>query len=165
MRILVLSDSHGDSRAILRVLERCDGRADMCVFLGDGIGDAEYALSRFPALPRVIVRGNCDEFFPSATEYPREMKFDADGTVFLAMHGHRPHDVKGGVGAAALYAAKNGASVLLFGHTHRKEDRTVETANGAVRVINPGSVGRGSERSFAMLETVGGQVVCGFGEV
>ena len=165
MKILVMSDAHGDAAAMTKVLDRCDGHVDMCVFLGDGVDAAEYSLSLFPLLARVIVCGNCDSarLTPSSA-FPDEALFEADGVNFLCMHGHR-HGVKGGISRAAEYAAKKGAQVLLYGHTHRKCDETVDTPLGAVRAINPGSIGRGGERTFALVETVGGKIVCGFGDL
>lgn len=73
-------------------------------------------------------------------------------------------NVKGSLVAAASYAASKGADVLLYGHTHIKDDRTVETASGSVRMINPGSAGRGSEPSYALLTLMNGVLLCGFGE-
>lgn len=164
MKILVMSDSHGDFRAMERVLARCDGHTDMCVFLGDGVSDAECVLSRFPHLPRVIVRGNCDGLAMSdRSGYPEEVLFEADGVRFLAVHGHRL-GVKGGLGPAAAYAAGRGAGVLLYGHTHRHGETRLECAQGTVTAINPGSVGRG-ERTFATVETANGAVICGFAPV
>lgn len=165
MKILVISDSHGDTNAIEGILSRCEGHVDMCVFLGDGVGDAEYALAKFPALPRILVRGNCDEgrLF-GQDKYPAEVLFDADGITFLATHGHKL-GVKSGLGTAASYAAGRGAQVLLYGHTHQKGETRIESATGAVTAINPGSAGRGTERTFALVETVNGTVVCGFAEV
>ena len=161
MKILVASDSHGDRLSLLTVLERCEHRMDMFVFLGDGVRDAEYALSLYPRVPRVIVRGNCD-MFADADEYPEEALFEADGVSFLAVHGHRL-GVKGGLGSAAKYAHGKGADVLLYGHTHRSDDTAIGTGNGDLRAINPGSIGRGG--TFALVETVGGKIVCGFAEV
>ena len=164
MKILVISDSHGDVYAVNEALKRCAHHIDMCVFLGDGTRDADYVFSLYPKLPRVIVHGNCDMFFDDSSQFPAEAQFEADGVKFLAVHGHL-HSVKSGLGKAAEYAAKNGADVLLYGHTHEQDDRSIETGRGAVRVINPGSIGRGKVRSFALVETVGGKVVCGFAEV
>ena len=165
MKILVISDSHGDTNAVESILRRCEGHIDMCVFLGDGVGDAEYALAKFPALPRIIVRGNCDAgSFLAQSEYPDEALFEADGVTFLAVHGHRLA-VKGGLGTAVSYAAERGADVLLYGHTHQRGERRIESARGTVTAINPGSAGRGCERTFALVETAGGAVVCGFAEV
>lgn len=165
MKLLVISDSHGDSACLERILSRCEGHIDMCVFLGDGVRDAEYALAKFPALPRIIVCGNCDEGSLLARgKYPAEALFEADGVTFIAMHGHKL-GVKGSLGEAAVYSAERGANVLLYGHTHRKSERRIETEYGTVTAINPGSAGRGSERTFALVETVGRNVVCGFAEV
>ncbi len=165
MKILVISDSHGDTAAVEHILSRCDGHVDMCVFLGDGVGDAECALTKFPALPRIIVRGNCDmgSLFGEST-YPAEALFEADGITFLAVHGHTL-GVKGGLSTAVSYAAERGAQILLYGHTHQRGERCIESASGTVTAINPGSAGRGCERTFALVETVRGSVVCGFGEV
>ena len=164
MKILVMSDAHGDVAAVTSVLKRCDGHVDMCVFLGDGAEAASYALSLFPRLARVIVQGNCDAFrLGASSEFPEEQLFEADGVTFLCMHGHR-HGVKSGVGRAAEYAASKGANVLLYGHTHERDDRIVETSSGDVRAINPGAIGRG-DGSFALVETVGGKIVCGFADV
>lgn len=164
MKILVISDSHGDSSCLERILSRCEGHIDMCVFLGDGVGDAEYALAKFPALARIIVRGNCDSFsLFGESAHPTEALFEADGVTFLAVHGHLL-GVKGGLQRAAAYAAGRGASVLLYGHTHQKGERRIETEGCTVTAINPGSAGRGTERTFALVETVGGTVVCGFAE-
>ena len=54
--------------------------------------------------------------------------------------------------------------MLLFGHTHEACDLTVDGSDGgSVRVINPGSCGSWYHPSFALLETVGEHLVCGFG--
>lgn len=165
MKILVISDSHGDTKVVEAILARCEGHIDMCVFLGDGVGDAEYALAKFPALPRIIVRGNCDAgCLLAQSEYHTEAFFEADGVTFLAVHGHTL-GVKGGLGTAASYASERGADVLLYGHTHQKGESRIESARGTVTAINPGSAGRGFERTFALVETVGCTVICGFAEV
>ena len=96
--------------------------------------------------------------------FPFEAEFEEQSVKFLALHGHRPVNVKGSLVAAASYAASKGADVLLYGHTHIKDDRTVETASGSVRMINPGSAGRGSEPSYALLTLMNGVLLCGFGE-
>ena len=162
MKILVISDSHGDIWALDKVLARCDGHIDMAVFLGDGLRETIMALDTYPNLPRVLVPGNCD-LWVIPSQFPDEAAFEADSVKFFAMHGHT-RGVKGGIGEAAAYAAQRGANVLLYGHTHRKDDRLVDTAYGEIRAINPGSLGRG-DQTFALVETVGGKVVCGFGEV
>lgn len=167
MKIIVFSDSHGSPRALSRAIEKNIAGLDLCVFLGDGTDDAVLALEAYPSLPRIIVSGNREEnlsSFLTFPPFPFEAEFEEQSVKFLALHGHRPVNVKGSLVAAASYAASKGADVLLYGHTHIKDDRTVETASGSVRMINPGSAGRGSEHSYALLTLMNGVLLCGFGE-
>lgn len=168
MKIIVFSDSHGDPKALSAALEKNIAGLDLCVFLGDGTDDMEYALSAYPTLARVIVSGNREEYltsFLSAAVPPRECEFEAGGLKFLALHGHRPANVKSGLGGTAKYAAAKGADVVLYGHTHIKDDRVIDAGDRKVRMINPGSAGRGSERSYALLNIENGILLCGFGVI
>lgn len=168
MKIIVFSDSHGDTKGLEKALRLNERGLDLCVFLGDGTDDAEYALSSYPNVGRVIVSGNREEYFSSflsASVPPREIEFEAGGIKFLAMHGHRPANVKNGLGGAAKYAAEKGADVVLYGHTHVKEDRTIEVGEKKIRMINPGSAGSGTDRSFALINIENGMIVCGFGKI
>ena len=167
MKIIVFSDSHGNTGAISRALKKNADGLDMCVFLGDGTDDAEYALSSYPSVKRIIVSGNREEYFSSffGLPYPIQEEFEIQGIRFLALHGHRPVNVKGGLGAAASYAASKGADVLLYGHTHIKNVTVIETASGKVRLINPGTCGSGHDLSYALLTIIDGVILCGFGEI
>lgn len=168
MKIIVFSDSHGNYKALSRALELNAAGLSMCVFLGDGVDDIECALEAYPTLPRVIVAGNREDYysvFTGSGDYPKECLFDAGGIKFLALHGHRPSNVKGGLGATAAYAASKGADVVLYGHTHIADDRTVDGGGRQIRMINPGSAGRGSEPSFALLNISDGFLICGFGKL
>ena len=150
MKIIVFSDSHGSPRALSRAIEKNITGLDLCVFLGDGTDDAVLALEAYPSLPRIIVSGNREEYLSSFLTFPPfpfEAEFEEQGVKFLAS-----------------YAASKGADVLLYGHTHLTDDRTVEPASGSVRMIIPGSAGRGSEPSYALLTLMNGVLLCGFGE-
>ena len=57
----------------------------------------------------------------------------------LMMHGHT-HGVKGGVGGALCEAKRQGARVLLYGHTHQPENRYLPEEE--IYLFNPGSIGR-----------------------
>ena len=61
MRIIVMSDSHGDQRAIESVMLRCSD-ADMFIHLGDGEGDIDrFIMTHTEYSGRVKqVAGNCD---------------------------------------------------------------------------------------------------------
>lgn len=164
MKIIVFSDSHGNTQKLSDALERNINGLELCIFLGDGTDDIEFALKPYPLLPRITVSGNREEYFRSflSADVPqREAVFDIFGIKFLAMHGHRPADVKQGITAAASYAASKGAGVLLYGHTHKRDDRTIVTAKGEVRVINPGA----ASSSYAVLSVKNDGIECCFFDI
>ena len=141
------------------------GGIDHIFFLGDGIRDFETVTNQFPTIPTEAVYGNCDSGFTTYTMLSNavpECSITVGGVRFLLMHGHK-FDVKSTYQRAADYAIAKKADVLLFGHTHRKEDITIDGSDsGTIRMINPGSCGM-YNGSFALLNIVNGQIVCGFG--
>ena len=58
MKLLILSDSHGDSTGMCRAVER--ERPDYVIHLGDHSSDARDLSRMFPMVPVAYVRGNCD---------------------------------------------------------------------------------------------------------
>ena len=167
MKILVFSDSHGSTRVMTRAIQDNlkHGGVDRIIFLGDGIRDMDTVSNEFPTIPVDAVHGNCDGAFTTYAMLSNAVHEDivtVGGVRFLLMHGHKRH-VKPGYQRAADYAIAKKADILLFGHTHRAEDITIDGTNGGhVRLINPGSCGI-YNASFALLNIVGNQVVCGFG--
>lgn len=167
MKILVFSDSHGSTRVMTRAIQDNlkHGGVDRIIFLGDGIRDMDTVSNEFPTIPVDAVHGNCDGAFTTYAMLSNAVHEDivtVGGIRFLLMHGHKL-DVKTGYQRAADYAIAKKADILLFGHTHRAEDITIDGTNGGhVRLINPGSCGI-YNASFALLNIVGNQVVCGFG--
>jgi putative phosphoesterase len=142
MRILVMSDSHGN---VPLALQACDmaGTFDALFHLGDGAEDAEilaYALD----VKVVHVAGNCD--IGSAS--PRELLLECEGKKLLLMHGDA-YGVKSGLGKLEKRAREAGVDAVLFGHTHRA---TVITLSG-ILAVNPGTLTRtAQQKSFAILE-------------
>lgn len=168
MKILVFSDAHGYRRTMKNAIEAhlANGGVDRLFFLGDGINCFGDVTEDYRDIPHDEVCGNCDSLsaaFGVETDAPAELLVSAGGKKFLLAHGHRL-GVKSGIGRAAEYAASRGADVLLYGHTHEKDD-CIEYVNGkAIRCINPGSCSV-SDKSFALLEIIDGNIVCGFGEM
>lgn len=168
MKILVFSDTHGVTEMMEEAIRahREHGGIDMLVHLGDGTRDFEVVTSRYRNIPTVAVSGNHEEFtasFVDCGDLNFEQKFTAGGVTFLAAHGHKLH-VKSQVQFAADHAIEAGVDVLLYGHTHGKADITVDgSEGGSVRMINPGSAGHWYNASYAVLNIVDGQLVCGFG--
>ena len=149
--LLIVSDTHGRHYLLQELLERqleLDDkfRPRHLIHLGDGVDDIEKckASERFCIHE---VRGNCDGIF-YLNVAPKERIIELGGYKILAMHGHA-FSVKSGEDRAVEYAAKLGADMLLYGHTHVKTSYTLRKGvafgntvlNKDVLVANPGSLG------------------------
>ena len=82
MRILVLSDSHGNVENMARCVELTQPNA--ILHLGDCQRDAEALHRLYPAIPLQGVPGNCDW---GAVDSP-EVLTEYGGVRILLMHGH-----------------------------------------------------------------------------
>mgnify|MGYP000851003853 CR=1 FL=1 len=147
MRIVAVSDTHGDPRGLVAVLAKLGASAQMIVHLGDGADDLEAA-RRYGSImpPCQAVCGNMDE----AGAHPLLRQVWAYDRKLLLAHGHRY--LTGDSYAPMVAAAKReGAEAFLFGHTHLPFWEEIQ----GVLLINPGSLSkpRGSYGpSFAVLE-------------
>lgn len=123
MKIVVMSDSHGDLESVKAVSELSADALFHC-------GDSELPFTNPLLTTMHRVRGNCD--FDSA--FPTSVVVELDGLTILAVHGHQ-HDVKGSA-LPLLYAAQEcGADIVLFGHSHLYG---AEMKDG-ILFLNPGS--------------------------
>lgn len=135
MKILVASDSHGDSN-ILNDLR--NERFDVTYFLH--LGDScipKYLLDSYCA-----VRGNCDFI-----DLPRFKEIEIEGLKIHMEHGDgfRLNFDK------EKYIKKLNCDIFLSGHTHKK----LATKVGDTYVFNPGSLTRprdGEKGSYLILE-------------
>lgn len=141
MKILVFSDSHGKVNPMRAIAEK--EAPDLILHLGDYESDCAAAFSGF----RVVkVRGNCD--FGSSEETERFLDF---GTEKIWMtHGHK-YQVKCGLGSLIKRGEEQGASLILYGHTHRRY--LLETAR--YTVLNPGT----PDQSYGVIRLEGGKIV------
>lgn len=130
MRIIVVSDSHGNFQALERVFER-NRSADLFIHLGDGERELDEIVRRYPMLDIRHVAGNCDPVSLS----PPVTVFGAGEYRVLATHGHR-YGVKFGVEMLKSIALKNEAKIALFGHTHAR----FQSYEDGIHLLNPGSV-------------------------
>lgn len=152
-KILLLSDSHRSTIVLRSVLNAPPEGLCCVIHLGDGDREISDLMAHVPQLAYLGVRGNCD---PITSTAPTERTVSRAGVRLMLCHGHT-YGVKSSLAPAATAAAREGASLLLFGHTHIPCDKTVATALGEVRCINPGSAACGE---FAMLTLSEGSVVC-----
>jgi putative phosphoesterase len=141
MKIMVVSDTHGNYLAPLCCLDEVDA-VDMIVHLGDEISDAEM-LEKLVGIPVLMVPGNCDH----AAKGPRDLCRTIAGHAFFMTHGDR-YRVKAGVDEIVRKAKSIAASVVLYGHTHTA---MVQRTDG-ILLVNPGTLmSASSTKSFALL--------------
>ena len=130
MKILVLSDSHGNLENMVQAVERESPR--MILHLGDCWREAERLHERFPEIPFHQVPGNCD-FRPG--EPTEHLLFWEDKRVLMC-HGHT-YRVKQSLLLAGYAAEEQNLDLFLFGHTHQP----LVDMRGKTLFLNPGSIG------------------------
>lgn len=130
MRIIVMSDSHGDVCRVQEIFEKNPG-ADCYIHLGDGARDFEEVGWLYPDTPRKSVRGNCD----FGRDEPSSGLLELGGKRIYFTHGHI-WGVKQGLDDLEWAGRERHADIVLYGHTHRAE---AEYRDG-LWLINPGSV-------------------------
>lgn len=154
MRIIVMSDSHGLSSAVCKIIERNVGYADMFIHLGDGENDVETARSLFPDETIYNVAGNCDQGMSPATKI-----IEAGGKRIFCAHGHR-YGVHGGTETIRSVARDNNCDIVLYGHTHIPFDALID----GIYVLNPGSCAsprNGLKPSFGSIDITEQGIITG----
>lgn len=140
MKLVVLSDSHGDQDIIKEIASLQADAIFHC-------GDSELSASD-PLLNGIhIVRGNCDR----DQQLPATVVQNVGNDTVLVVHGHE-HDVKRSMLTLSYAAAEQQASIALFGHSHLYG---AEMING-VLFVNPGSTTQprgGRKATYAVIET------------
>ncbi len=146
MEILVLSDSHGRRDKIEEAIKRQIKKPDAVIFLGDGLRDMTSA--NIGDVPLFTVRGNCDAgglFYDNNTP-DEQCLILGDKRIFFT-HGHR-YGVKSTLSPLISEAAKRGADILIYGHTHEATELTLTRDNDygiklekPLSIMNPGSIG------------------------
>ncbi len=160
MKILVFSDSHGKSGNIIEALKIHGGVCDFAVFLGDGLKDIDYVRNKFPTVPFVCVKGNCDVFSSSGER--DECVLDLGGVRVLITHGHK-YNVKYGYGTLLYRARELEVDAVLFGHTHLPIDTQEYVGEKRIHLFNPGSVGMGG--TYGIINVSGSVLVSSHGKI
>ena len=130
MRILVVSDTHGQRREIEEVIKKTKP-FDFLIHAGDAEG-REEDIRQLAGCPSLIVKGNNDYY----TECSYDEVLELGGHRFFVTHGHR-YSIswdKEGVKAAAL---ENECDIAICGHTHRP---WIDDSDERITIINPGSL-------------------------
>lgn len=151
MKVGIVSDSHGNTRAIDAMLAHPAAQDVRLWFhAGDVVPDAEY-LEMMTDTEVVRVAGNCD--WPDERVRDDEVREVAGHRIFLT-HGHI-YGVRYTTQMLREQAEACGADVAIYGHTH-----VAEVSPGKLTVLNPGSVARPRDDamgSFAVMELSPGE--------
>lgn len=148
MKVLVLSDSHGNVANMIRAVER--EAPQMILHLGDCWRDGERLHDRFPELPFEQVYGNCD--FLRGTREAEKLLYLGEKRVLMC-HGHT-YGVKQSLLAAGLAAEEKNVDLFLFGHTHKP----LVDMRGKTLFLNPGSIGDYARPTYGVVTLEGGKL-------
>lgn len=149
MKCLVFSDSHG-SCAVMRKALKAHPDAEVVFFLGDGLADAEKVACDFPDKAWIAVRGNCD--YTSVfrdREALKVEKITLNGVKIVLTHGDL-YCAKYTSGVLKGLAMREGADILLFGHTHNATELYISDTDKPFYLFNPGSAS-GYKGSYGII--------------
>ena len=144
MKILVMSDSHGNITNMLTAVKL--ENPEMILHLGDHHTDCREIREMFPNIPLRAVKGNCDRAGELETD-----EFICEYLRIMMVHGHR-FNVKYSLDAIITNALYKEVDILLYGHTHIAQAGKFE----GIHVINPGSIGYNG--SYCVLQIENGKV-------
>ena len=146
MKILVVSDSHGNKTSLDRVILK--EKPDAIIHLGDGCRDFPQEFN----IPLYRVRGNCDMF---SEDIPVIDSVDIGGIKILFTHGHK-HNVKFNTTSIYFYALEENAQLALFGHTHMP---FISSSDNGPTLFNPGSLLH-PPYSYGIFFVKDGKLIC-----
>ena len=144
MKILVVSDNHGDRDCLVDLVNHYEGQVDALFHCGDSeLEPTDELWQKF-----IVVQGNCDFY----DEFPKTVTKKVGDLVIYMTHGHLAN-VRMGLTTLALQAEEAGATIALFGHTHVLG---AERHNN-ILFVNPGSIrlprGPVQEKTYAIIES------------
>ena len=137
MKLVVLSDTHGNLKAINGIMPLFDS-ADKVIHLGDHFYDMDSFAPNLNG-KLITVYGNCDGG-------GEDKIITLEGVKILICHGDKYH-VKLGLTRLFLKAKEIGANLVLYGHTHHAKIDYHEN----VILLNPGCMTRFSKNSCAVI--------------
>lgn len=134
MRLVVVSDSHGDKWKLFDAIEK-EPSADVIYFLGDGFREFNELYNEYSGKKCIIgVQGNCD----LGSDLPTKDVRTLENAKIYATHGFVER-VKYGPYDLEIAARENGCNLVLFGHTHQPTSYYKD----GIHYFNPGSLRNG----------------------
>lgn len=148
MRILVFSDSHGDSESMAQAMKRF--YPDTAIFLGDGIDDFLILEKDFPYTKFFNVAGTIDDKGDPA----RLEKFE--GVAIYMSHEESLTKIKENR-EHIFEAMKLNAQIVLYGHSHVPELFVYR----GITFMNPGTISKAyGFRTFGLIDIVDDDYLC-----
>lgn len=143
MKILVVSDSHGDRDVLVELKELYQDKMDRMFHCGDSELEATDEIWE----SFVTVKGNMDD----DQQLKLEQVVEVGNERFFMAHGHH-HDVKFTMVPLLEAAKKNQANFAFFGHSH---ELGVEKRDN-ILLLNPGSIlqprGKYTIKTYAIID-------------
>lgn len=129
MRILVVSDTHGDFHSLKCAVE-AQPTAEIIIHCGDGAEQYQFLKDMLSDKTVIGVRGNCDW----SSMLPVTELAEVKGKKIFITHGHL-YNAKFTTMQLEYAAREQKADILLFGHTHE----ALTDYNDGLYIMNPGS--------------------------
>lgn len=151
MKAAVFSDTHSNTALMVEAVRRC--RPDVIIHLGDHDRDTNVLRVEFPEIPLYNVCGNCD-LYPAA---PDTDIVPLGPVKAFITHGHLYNVEYDRLDSLVYAAQEQGAKLAMYGHTHRPLHEEI----GGVKVLNPGTAGKGRKLTWALVEVFdNGGIAC-----
>lgn len=135
MRIVVVSDSHGEFTVLRQILRKEEMFTDMFIHCGDSM------VLKHEIRTYHVVKGNCDFF----SDFPKHLTFDTPLGKIYVMHGEM------GLINMKRLVAQVKPDIILYGHTHVHSYHNIDGCH----CLNPGSVSRprdGKNGTYLVIE-------------
>ncbi|MDO4748034.1 MAG: metallophosphoesterase [Eubacteriales bacterium] len=141
MRILVVSDTHGDFYSFKKAVE-AQRSAEIIIHCGDSRDELDNIRMLYPNKAIIAVKGNCDfsSMLPSVEDRVIE------GKKLFITHGHL-YNAKMTLYPLCCAAREAKADIVLFGHTHN----AIAEYDDGLYILNPGSLS-GYNASYAYID-------------
>lgn len=148
MRILVISDSHGNRWNFADAVA-AEPSAEIVYFLGDGYREYTDISANFVGTKTFIgVRGNCD----LSCDLPANDIRNIENARVYATHGYAEH-VKYGLFGLEEKSHEEKCNLMLFGHTHQAHT----SYRDGVHYFNPGSISNGD---YGVADITESGIIC-----
>ena len=147
LRILVLSDSHGDFFSMKKAIE-AQPTAEVVVFLGDGHTDFERAKPLLEGKRVYEIQGNNDFH----CKYPKNQIINEGGLKIYITHGHYEY-VKSSMSRLISIAKRNDCQLVLYGHTHLQQENNCD----GIKLFCPGAL---KSDEYGVVDIIDNGFIC-----